>query len=553
MVFQKAYSVGIYVRLSKDDERAGESVSIENQKLILTKYVDEQPGWILHEVYVDDGWSGTNFQRPSFQRMLTDAKEGVINLIIVKDLSRFGRNYIEIGQFTDYLFPTIGCRFVALNDNVDTIHNDNDIMAYKNLFNEMHSRDTSKKVKTIRKANAERGKFMGTYAPYGYKKDDADRHRLVIDEQTAPVVRRIFEMRCSGMGYYTIASALNDDKIPPPRASYYNGIGEDCSTIGNGLWSNSVIMRLMRNEVYLGHMVQGKRGKLSFKTKKLVGKPQEEWIRVENTHEAIIDQKMWDQVQELNAKKHKPKATANGEQNMFVGLLRCAECGYPMRLQTRKNKHKDGSVDISYSFLCGNYSRSGKNACTAHVIKERVLTELVLNDIRNNARLVSIDEASVVREIIRQKDSAATGNLAFWQQELENVVSRVKVLEKLIQTLYEDRVKGTVPETVFLTLMEKYEQERIDKNERAEILQKQISDSRRDWSDVSEWAEIIKRHTHLEMLNAEILLQLVDRIEVADATVINGQRICNITVYYRFVEKVELSALAAEVEYGRAV
>lgn len=208
MIIQKTYNVGIYVRLSKDDERSGESVSIENQKLLLTKYAAEQHDWNLYETYADDGWSGTNFDRPAFQRMLADAKDGSINLILVKDLSRFGRNYIEVGQFTDYIFPAIGCRFVALNDNVDTIHNNNDIMAYKNLFNEFHSRDTSKKVRTIRKARAECGKFMGSKAPYGYKKDPDSKHHLIIDEQAASVVRRIFDMRCEGMGYYAIACAL---------------------------------------------------------------------------------------------------------------------------------------------------------------------------------------------------------------------------------------------------------------------------------------------------------------------------------------------------------
>lgn len=445
MHFHKAYSVGIYVRLSKDDERAGESVSVENQKMILTKYVDEQPGWVLHQVYTDDGWSGTNFNRPGVQQLLTDAKEGIINLILIKDLSRFGRNYIEIGQYTDYLFPTIGCRFVALNDNVDTIHSDNDIMAYKNLFNEMHSRDTSKKVRAIRKARAEYGKFIGSYAPYGYKKDPQDKHHLIIDQQTAPVVRRIFELRRTGMGYYTIACALNDEKIPPPRASYYNARGEEGVAIGNGLWSNSVIMRLMRNEVYLGHMIQGKRGNLSFKNKKLVDKPEDEWVRVENTHEAIIDPQTWEQVHALNAKKHRPRTTVEGARNIFAGLLRCADCGYPMRFQSRKYKHKDGSEDTSYSFLCGNYSRSGKNACTAHVIREKVLAQLVLEDIRQNAALICVDEQRVVREIIRQKNSAANGSLALWQQELRHVTARVTELEKLIQILYEDRFKGAVP------------------------------------------------------------------------------------------------------------
>lgn len=548
----KAYSVGIYARLSKDDERAGESVSIENQKAILTKHVEEQPGWVLHEIYIDDGWSGTNFDRPSFQKMIADAKDGVINLIIVKDLSRFGRNYIEVGQYTDYIFPTIGCRFVALNNNVDTIHNNNDIMPYINLMNEFHSRDTSKKVRTILKAKAEDGKFMGSFAPYGYRKNPQNKHELIIDEQSAAVVRRIFSMRCAGMGYYAIACALNEDGITAPRAAWYAEHGGASSTMGTGLWSSSAIKLLMQNEVYIGHMVQGKQGKVSFKTKKIVKKDPEEWIRVENTHEPIIDQKTWDQVQRINARKHRPKAISSGAVNIFAGLLHCADCGSSMRYQARKTTRKDGSVEHSALFLCGSYSRSGKSACTAHIIQEKALDYLVLEDIRRNATLVVLDEQAVVAEIIRQKNNMEASGLALHRQELKHLTSRLAELDKLIQCLYEDRVKGTVPETVFRSLMEKYEQERLDKKDRAVILEQRISECHQDWSDVSEWASIIKRHVNLESLSAETLLELIDRIEVSAATVENNVRVCNITVYYRFVEKIDLSELKLEANYGQA-
>ncbi|MDL2232188.1 recombinase family protein [Ruminococcaceae bacterium OttesenSCG-928-L11] len=548
----KAYSVGIYARLSKDDERSGESVSIENQKAILTQHVEAQTGWVLHKIYVDDGWSGTNFQRPSFQKMLADAKDGVINLIICKDLSRFGRNYIEVGQFTDYIFPTIGCRFVALNDSVDTIHNNNDIMPYKNLMNEFHSRDTSKKVRTILKARAESGKFMGSFAPYGFRKNPQDKHQLIIDDQTAPVVRRIFAMRCAGKGYYAIACALNEDGIIAPRAAWYAEHGGSSSTMGTGLWSSSAIKLLMQNEAYIGHMVQGKQGKVSFKTKKIVKKDPEDWIRVENTHEPIIDQATWDQVQRINARKHRPKAISNGSVNSFAGLLYCADCGSTMRYQSKKNIRKDGSVEYSALFLCGSYSRSGKSACTAHIIQEKALTQLVLEDIRRNAVLVALDEQAVIREIIRQKSSIEASDLALHRKELRHLTSRLAELDKLIQCLYEDRVKGTVPETVFHSLMEKYEQERLGKKERATLLEQKITESRQDWSNVTEWANIIKRHTNLESLNAETLLELIDRIEIGAATVENNQRICNITVYYRFVENVDLSMLKLEADYGQA-
>ena len=227
------YNVGIYCRLSNDDERDGESVSIENQKLLLQNYV-RQRGWNEVDVYIDDGYSGTNFNRPGVRRLIEDAKAKRINVILVKDLSRFGRNYIEFGQYTDYLFPSLGCRFIALNNGIDTMSDNGstDVMCFLNLFNEFYSRDTSKKVKAVKRACAENGKFMGTYPAYGYRRDPLDKHHLVIDEETAPVVRRIFEMRASGMGFHAIAVALNEEGIQPPGVLYYRATPAGSTTNG---------------------------------------------------------------------------------------------------------------------------------------------------------------------------------------------------------------------------------------------------------------------------------------------------------------------------------
>ncbi|MCI9582040.1 MAG: recombinase family protein, partial [Oscillospiraceae bacterium] len=307
---EKTYNVGIYCRLSNDDEREGESVSIENQKLLLQRYVRER-GWNEIDVYIDDGYSGTNFQRPGVQRLIADAKSGRINVILVKDLSRFGRNYIEFGQYTDYLFPSIGCRFIALNNGVDTEKSDssNDVMCFVNLFNEFHSRDTSKKVKAVKKACAENGKYMGSYTPYGYLRDPNDKHHLIIDEETAPVVRRIFAMRASGMGYFAIAAALNDEGIQSPREAYYQARGQANPHRSINMWSNTTVKTLLRNEVYIGNLVQGKFGSMSYKSHKLVRKSEEEWIRVEGTHEPIISRETWDTVVSIREKRVRKTAT----------------------------------------------------------------------------------------------------------------------------------------------------------------------------------------------------------------------------------------------------
>lgn len=327
-MIDKTYDVGIYCRLSNDDERDGESVSIENQKLLLQNYV-RQRGWNEVDVYIDDGYSGTNFNRPGVQRLIEDAKAKRINLILVKDLSRFGRNYIEFGQYTDYLFPSIGCRFIALNNGIDTMSDNGstDVMCFLNLFNEFYSRDTSKKVKAVKKACAENGKFMGTYPAYGYKRDPEDKHHLVIDEDTAPIVRRIFAMRASGMGFHAIAVILNEEGIQSPGTLYYQRKGQNDPRRVNHRWADATVKNLIRNEVYIGNMVQGKTGTMSYKSRKLISKPEDEWIRVEGTHEAIISQEVWDTVVSIDQKRVRKKKTSDGYKSIFTGLIYCADCG----------------------------------------------------------------------------------------------------------------------------------------------------------------------------------------------------------------------------------
>lgn len=259
---QNNYKVGIYVRLSKDDERAGESVSIENQKLMLTRYCEEQ-GWNDYSVYCDDGVSGTTFDRPGVSKLIEDAKEGLINLILVKDLSRFGRNYIQVGQFTDYLFPMIGCRFIALNDGVDTIHSDNDIMPFRNLFNEFQSKDTSKKIKAVKQAHAKMGNYLGWLVPYGYKAHPDDKHKFIIDEYAAGVVQKIFANRRKGWGYRKLAAKLNEEHILPPLDYYYQQKGkEDAGIRRNHLWNDMTVKKILRNEVYAWHIKGTAKGTL---------------------------------------------------------------------------------------------------------------------------------------------------------------------------------------------------------------------------------------------------------------------------------------------------
>ncbi len=460
------YNVGIYCRLSNDDERDGESVSIENQKLLLQNYV-RQRGWNEVDVYIDDGYSGTNFNRPGVRRLIEDAKAKRINVILVKDLSRFGRNYIEFGQYTDYLFPSLGCRFIALNNGIDTMSDNGstDVMCFLNLFNEFYSRDTSKKVKAVKRACAENGKFMGTYPAYGYRRDPLDKHHLVIDEETAPVVRRIFEMRASGMGFHAIAVALNEEGIQPPGVLYYQRKGQSDPRRVNHKWADQTVKNMVRNEVYIGNMVQGKSGTLSYKSRKLVNKSEDEWIRVEGTHEAIISRELWDTVASIGKKKVRKSAPSDGCKSIFTGLVYCADCGFKMRNHIEKFTYKDGRPGRYSSFICGNYSRSGRGACTIHTIYETVLTQLVLEDIREKARFAEYDPDRLMGEILRLKEKESHTRLFSYEQELKSSLARISDLERLMQNLYEDKCTGSIPQTVFQTLMQKYEAERAEKAE----------------------------------------------------------------------------------------
>jgi DNA invertase Pin-like site-specific DNA recombinase len=325
MGLERNRNAGIYCRLSNDDERFGESVSIENQKQLLQKYVAEQ-GWNEVETYVDDGYSGVNFDRPAVKRMLEDAKSGRIDIIVCKDLSRFGRNYIEIGQFTDYLFPQIGCRFIALGNGVDTVSasSNNDMMGFLNLFNEFHSRDTSKKVRAVKKAYAEQGKYLAAIPPLGYKKNPQDKNTLVVDEDTAPIIRRIFNLRSTGMGYHQIALTLNAESIPIPLDIHYAKKGKPNPNRCNHAWSANGVKVIIRNEVYIGNMVNGKSSTLSYQNQKLQHKPKEDWVRVEGTHEAIISREIWDLCAALDKERYIRHERAEYAPSVLTGLVNCA-------------------------------------------------------------------------------------------------------------------------------------------------------------------------------------------------------------------------------------
>lgn len=530
------YKVAIYVRLSRDDERVGDSVSIENQKIMLMKHCELQ-GWNQYVVYSDDGYTGLNFERPAFIQMMEDAKMGEIDLILCKDLSRFGRNFVLIGQYTDYIFPMLGVRFIAIHDNVDTLQDDNDIMPFRNLFNEFQSKDTSKKIKVVKQTHAKLGNYLGCYVPYGYKAHPEDKHKFIVDPYAAEVVKKMFAYRLQGFGYRKIAGALNEEKILPPRDYYYQQAGKESKGYRNHLWNDVTLKKMLRNEVYIGHMVQNKRGTLSYKNKKQIDKPKEEWIRVENTHEAIIDLTTWNACVEIDARKYKPRSTKEtNTPSLFGGLVVCLDCGFKMRYNVEKHQRKNGKVAYK-SYLCGNYSRSGKGACSSHIMYENPLIEIILDDIHRRANRVLEDENAVRELLLKSKAKDQERLLKADKSEVKILEKRLAELNKLTQSLYEDKVLGSVPETVFTNLMVKYEEERLLKSGQLEEIKLRLDSFKQDENDIEKYLESIKKYVAVEMLDRELLLELIQFIEIGERKVLGKQKFRDVVIHYNLVDQ----------------
>lgn len=531
----QTYNAGIYCRLSRDDERTGESVSIENQRVLLTRYVQEQ-GWNLIQTYVDDGVSGTTFDRPGLNAMISDIRAGKINLVIVKDLSRFGRDYIETGKYIDVIFPSLNCRFIALNDGVDTLRHNNEMLAiFKNVMNDFYARDTSSKIKAVKKSTFQAGKFIGAYAPYGYIKDPNDHHHFVIDEPAAAVVRRIFALRCQGISYRRIAGILNEEKVLPPRDYYYQAIGKPNPYRQNHVWNDVTVKVLLRNEAYIGNMVQNKTGTVSYKDHSQVSKPEEDWIRVSNTHEPIIDMDTWELVTQIARRGAFTRVRPFRGINMFAGLLFCLDCGFALIHRVEKEPRKNGTYVEYESYLCGCYSRSGKTACSTHTIYQRPLKEIILADIRAKAELVSIDEKSVVQRLSERMQAQSSQEIAANKKTVKALNKRLTELEKLIAATYEDKVKGLIPESVCIELLNKYQSERNEKAAELKELEQQLDSTQAVQDAVQNWADMIRQYQNLDTLDRETLLRLIDKIEVGEKKIVDGHKEQEIRIHYKFV------------------
>ena len=508
---------------------------------MLTKHAKEM-GWKLVEIYADDGFSGTNQNRPGLQRMLHDVKQGRINTLLIKDLSRIGRNYLDVGNLAEVTLPEYGCELISLNEKID------DMMFIRNWFNEQHSKETSKKVRAVKKIFAESGKFMGTYAPYGYRKNPDNKHHLLIDENTAPIVRQIFEMRVQGKSYRGISETLNESGMMSPRDYHYESKNLNNPHKISHWWNAATVQNILCNEVYIGNIVQGKIGTVSYKDNRCVAKPKDEWIRATETHEPIITQELWNRVQDLAEKKYKPRTKANGRPpSIFTGLCVCADCGFTMKNDSSSYRRKDGTYNENSSFLCGTYARNGKFSCTSHIVAEQALHEIVITQIRTHAKLVDFNEKRIVDEILRQQNAENLSAQRAYQSELNAHQKRTAKLNTFIEKLYEDRVNGIVPEDFFRRQLEKYEQERIERVKTAETLEKKLGEIKLKSDNAGTWANLIKRYTELETLDSETLLLLIDKIVVSETQNIDGNRVCDVRVFYNYVGNIDETATVRQI------
>ena len=528
---QTNYSVGIYMRLSRDDERAGESLSIENQRAILTEYVSRQ-GWTVYDEYVDDGISGTTFNRPGVQRLLDNAKNGKINLIICKDLSRFGRNYIEVGRYTDYIFPVYNVRFIALADNVDTANSQSagmDMMPIVNIFNEWHCASTSKKIRAVLESGAKNGKYKSPTAAYGYIKSDDEKHTPVIDPEAAAVVKRIFELRASGIGMAPIAEILNAEKIPSPSEYYYGKIGKPNRKSVTGLWCRTTVRQILKNPIYIGTLAQLRSTTVSYKNHKVIRKNKEDWIVVEHNHEPIISQELWDKVREYDDSVHKGKRDSSGNVALFSGMLYCQDCGYKMKKAWLNSK----KGTIGYS--CGYRARFGKAFCSPHTIRESVLAALVTADIRSKLRII-FDEDRARKQFLEKKSGVRSSQSANDAKRKREIEHRLSELDTLTQSVYENMVLGKVPEDICVKLLGKYREESKTLQNEAGIIQERLDAIGQDEQDVDEFIRRLKKYAGFETLTREMLLELVEYITIEEAPE-NRNTPRKIHIYYKFLDK----------------
>ena len=535
----KVYEVGMYCRLSKDDGTDNESASIATQKSILTDYVKKQ-GWHLAKTYVDDGYSGTNFQRPSFQNMIKDIESGVINCVITKDLSRLGRNYLDCGLYLEVFFPEHNVRYIAVNDGVDTLNKSAmDITPFRNILNEMYAADISVKIKSAFRARFQQGKYMATSAPYGYIKDPADHNHLLIDDKVAHIVREIFDLALQGYGIPKIRKHINKQHILRP-AAYAAERGEtgferyfEDNEENRYIWGENSIRNILRSPIYAGNLAGYKRISPSMKSRKRLSKLPEEWEVIPDTHEGIVTQEEFDTVQRLMTSRRREE-NAGGFKNIFAGIIKCADCGYALRATSVHRRKRPDIIDcVQYS--CNNYARNGNGVCTAHNIEARDLFNAVLADINRFADMAVNDEKAV-RAIEKRLTETDHSRAKALEKEQRKLNKRLAELDRLFSSLYEDKVMERITERNFEMMSGKYQKEQLEIEARLKEVTETLSDSYEKTQGVRDFLSLIRNYQGIKELDATIINALIDKILVSEREKLtDGMVRQEIKIYYKFI------------------
>lgn len=531
----------LYCRLSRDDDMAGESNSIKNQKSILSKYAKDNH-FINTKFFVDDGYSGTSFTRPAFMEMMELSENGQIGTIIVKDHSRLGRNRLIIGQLLEEDFVRLNVRYIAIMDNIDTDKGLNDFLPIQDWFNEMHAKNTSQKVRAVFKNKGNSGIPLTINVPYGYKKDPLDKTKWIIDEPAAEIVRRIYDLCIQGYGTHQICNILKQEKVPTPKE--YKAIHGLCNYHISEVkycWQDRSIYDILFRQEYIGDTVNFKGTTKSFKDKSKIYFPKEQWKIFKNTHEPIIDKETWDTVQRIRENRQRP--TKIGKINIFSGHLFCKDCGSKLYYCTSRSYKEN-----RHFYRCSKYKNTSSKSCTSHTIREHILKELVLENIKQVLSYIRSYEDLFIKQKLEtsleeQKKIDSTNKKLLSQYE-----KRIKDIDNLIQHIYEDNISGKITDERFATLSLNYEKEQKELKSKVKELANMLDTTKQQELDLTSFVSKVKQYTEISELTPEIINELISKIYVYQSEKVNGKPTQQIDIYYNGVGIINIPLNEYELE-----
>ncbi|MCF0124523.1 MAG: recombinase family protein [Clostridia bacterium] len=533
----KIWNIAKYVRLSREDgDEKDESNSVTSQSKILDELILElmhsnNDEFIVYDTYVDDGFSGTDFNRPAFQKLLKDMRDGHINMIVTKDLSRLGRNYIEVGNYIEQIFPLFNIRFMTKAENIDSYKDPSSvnsiIVPFKNLINDEYCRDISNKIILANNARKRNGQYLGSFPIYGYKKDPENKYKLIIDDESAEVVRLIYKLFLEGKGRVTITKYLNDRGILNPTAYKQRVLKQNyvnASNIkGNSLWCDTTVSHILRNEMYTGTLIQGRKKMLSYKVHKIVDVPKENWIVVENNHEPIIDKETFNKVQDIINRDTRIKNDGTGEVSIFAGYIRCADCKRAMNKKSTNNK-----IKTYYYYVCNTYRKKSIGTCTKHTIRSDELENLVLKSIK-----MQIDIAIEMEKMIKKINQSSKRNI--FSNNVEKMLNvkfnELEKVKKLKKDVYEDWKMGDISREEYIEYKSSYEKDIIKIEENIKCLEEEKEKYKEQVLGDNIWIENLKEKRNITKLTRDIIVELIDCIYVHESG--------DITIKFKFEDEYE--------------